>query len=104
LTSLGRQISILRVCGPKWHTLISSGRQISILRVRGPKWHRATSLRAAGVFNSNIFAELEYWTPLDVLYIQQVWELESQSFVDSLRYSPQKLTFCASAAVCIPHT
>ena len=38
--------------GPAMHDLTNSGSWISSLRVRGPKWHRATSLRAASVFNS----------------------------------------------------
>ena len=38
--------------GPKWHNLTNSGCQISILRVCGPKWYLGTSSRAAGVFSS----------------------------------------------------
>jgi len=42
----------LKGYGPKWHNLTSLGCQISILRVCGPKWHLETSSRTAGVFNS----------------------------------------------------
>ena len=43
---------LLKGYGPNWHNLTSLGCQISILRVCGPKWHLGTSSRTAGVFNS----------------------------------------------------
>ena len=41
--------------GPPVHNLTSLGRRISTLRVCGPNWHRGTSLRAASIFNSCFF-------------------------------------------------